>query len=179
MISSDVGVTKCGRNTALFRSLGSRHSLTDPLGFVTHTKELTQDVGFVTGVIISWATRESSSALNFSFKAIGTRRGECITGGIDGSILMLYSPGRHPMPLNMSENSLSMRFLSFMSPSGFACVAAVESVWSCSTVLVPIVKLRVTSPSFLEVWRPSSAGPLLFTTWKLALVNLLPYLTPT
>ena len=73
MTSSNVGVIKCGRNTALFRSLGSRHNLTDPFVLVTQTNELTHDVGLVTGVIMSCSTRDCSSALYFYLRATGIR----------------------------------------------------------------------------------------------------------
>ena len=68
MISSNVGVTTCGRNTALFKSLGSMHSRTDPLFFMTHTKELTQGVGFVTGVIMSSNIEHEMLAVVSGFK---------------------------------------------------------------------------------------------------------------
>ena len=73
---------------ALFKSFGSRHSLSDPSIFVTQTSELTQSVGSETLVIIPCASKESSSFLNGSWSASGTLRGGCITGGIAGSSVM-------------------------------------------------------------------------------------------
>ena len=62
---------------ALFKSLGSRHSLRLPFGFITGTMELIHSVCYLTSVIIPSLVSLSSSALYAFYMATGTDLGGC------------------------------------------------------------------------------------------------------
>ena len=83
--SSNVGVQWRGCLMAQLRSLGSRHSRSVPLLFVTQTNEFTKSVGSSTFSMIPCSMSVSSSFLRGSHSASGTRCGRWITGGTVGS----------------------------------------------------------------------------------------------
>ena len=94
IISSTVGSWKCSLLIALFRFLGSKQSLNLPFDFSTTTMLLTQSVGWVTFSITFRLYILSNSIFIFFCNENGMHRGGSMTGSTDGSILILYSPGR-------------------------------------------------------------------------------------
>lgn len=86
----------------LFKSLGSRHSLTlflpSEVSFTLQTIELTQSVGSVTSVIMPSAIILSHSALYNGKMWTGTVRGGWTTGlGLSISWMWYLSPGNLPI----------------------------------------------------------------------------------
>lgn len=96
--SSNVGVQWCGHLIARLRSLGSRHSQSMPLLFVTQTSEFTQSVGSSTLAMIPCSMSTSSPFLRGPRSASGTRHGGWITGGTVGFREIRNSPWKHPIP---------------------------------------------------------------------------------
>ena len=88
---------------ALFKSLGSKHSLRLLFGFITGTIELIHSVCSLTSVIMPSFVSLSNSALYVVCIAIGTDLGGCWTGLYCSFSLMWYGPpGRVPTPLKTS-----------------------------------------------------------------------------
>ena len=73
---------------ASLRFRGSKHTLSEPLGFSTVTIELTQSVGSDTGVMIPISCIRRSSFSRLARSSIGTFLQASITGGTDGSVTM-------------------------------------------------------------------------------------------
>ena len=94
---------------ALFKSLGSKHSLRLPFGFITGTIELIHSVCSLTSVIMPSFVSLSNSVLYVVCIAIGTNLGGCCTGLYCSFSLIWYGPpGRVPTPLKMSLYSFRM-----------------------------------------------------------------------
>ena len=96
--SSNVGVQCCGRLMSRLRSLGSRHSWSVSLLFVTQTNVFTQSVGSSTLAMIPCSMSASSSFLRGSRSASGNKRGGWITGGTVGPRVIWNSPWKPPVP---------------------------------------------------------------------------------
>ena len=96
------------RLVALFRSEGSRQILNLPFGLSTITIELTnsEDSEIGTSSVMSSRFILSSSCLNFSFNAIGVRRGAWITGSASDLSWILYSCFSNPMSSKKSAYSV-------------------------------------------------------------------------
>ena len=88
-ISSTVMGLWCSLMMALFKLLGSRHTLTSPFGFLGNVTEETHGVGSTYSVIISSSIKKSSSLSIASFDSIGTFLLACVAGLTVGSTLML------------------------------------------------------------------------------------------
>ena len=91
-ISSRVGAFWFSQMIALFKSLGSRHILNLPFAFLGYVRLLTHNVGSVCLVMVPCWTISASSFLISSLYLMGTFCLPCWTGGMVGSVLMLYSP---------------------------------------------------------------------------------------
>lgn len=78
-------------------------------------------MGFVMDDMMPCFSRESNSALNLSLSDTGTLRGRWTTGGILGSMFIVYSPGRLPIPSGNSFRTCSrvLRFCLGSSSAAF------------------------------------------------------------
>lgn len=91
---------------ALFGGLGSMQILGFSFGFCTDTMPLIQSVLQSTGAIISLSTRLCNSSHRGFIIATGTLRFGSFKGSTVESISILYSPSKHPSPVNTSLNSV-------------------------------------------------------------------------
>ena len=115
-------------------------------------------------------TRDFSSALNFSLRAIGICQ-----GGTARSTLMVYSPGRQPMESNMLQNYWMILFLSCKFPFRLDLSMGFMSYWDFQSSFVCVVslflagawyftaKFWVTNPKSHDDWNPSNISRCEFT----------------
>ena len=87
---------------ARFKSLGSRHSRSDPSFFSIMTRLLTQSVALSTLLIIPDFVRFSRVSFNRGIKLNGTFLGGWIVGFASLLISIWYSPSTRPAPLKTS-----------------------------------------------------------------------------
>ena len=93
---------------AWFKSLGSKHNLMLPPGFVTGMIKFTHYVCQLTSMIIPSHTSLSNYVLYADCIPTGTEQGGCCTGVYFSFNLIWYgSPGRIPTPWNTSANSFN------------------------------------------------------------------------
>ena len=104
MISSNVCMLHTGWMMLLFKSVGSRHTLRLPLGFLTITKLLSHSgVGIpgVSFVKMLLSTIDCISFVNFSLRANGTLLAAFLTGLASGFIsIFTGSHLKWPIPVN-------------------------------------------------------------------------------
>ena len=80
-----------------------------------YVKDDTHSVGSVTGAIMAWSTISCKSFSMASLHSMGTFLLVCCTGGIEGSNLMVYTPGMLPVVSNEWGNAFFSEIMSCTS----------------------------------------------------------------
>ena len=95
---------------------GSKHIRREPSCFWGYVKDDTHSVGSVTGAIMAWSTISCRSFSIASLHSMGTFCLACITGGTEGSNLIVYTPGILPV---VSKDRGNAFFNEIMSRTSF------------------------------------------------------------
>ena len=115
---------------AAFKSLGSIHNLTAPLGFWTTTSEFNHSVSSSCCTITMSCSILFSSSTTFSLWGTGIFLGECTTGVAPSISSMWYVPGKHLLILwTTLDSHLTPLFLQVVCHRLAGELSLVGQVW--------------------------------------------------
>ena len=138
-----------------------------PDAFQAYATDETQSVGSSTGVMTPSYTILCNSALTLGHMEIGHFQGACMTSWPLSCSLVMYSPGKWPMPWNLSGNFLMRTLVDLIGVVflgvGGAGVGPGRQEVSWMTLTAQFI---LTTYNFLRDWSPKMAGPGVSATYQ-------------